>query len=315
MFRSHWNRWFAFVLIACLIVCLRKVPDFIPPTVIINAALSQTSGKGINPIDGAETVEINSGEFMMGSDPDELDQIWRRLNWKIEWIQHTKNEQPAHRVRIDGFRMYRHNITVARYRQYCDKTGRSMPAAPRWGWNDNHPIVNVSWEDAKAYCSWAGGRLPSEAEWEYAARGGKTGIGGRARTVFAWGDEYPKSRVANLAEQSFKKSSYYNPNFHLFADYDDGYPHTSPVGEFPPNGYGLHDMAGNVLQWCEDWFDSEYYRRSPSANPTGPASGQRRVLRGGAFDLPPEMARIARRLSNLPDIHHDEKGFRCILKL
>ncbi|HKB14940.1 MAG TPA: SUMF1/EgtB/PvdO family nonheme iron enzyme, partial [Planctomycetota bacterium] len=146
----------------------------------------------------------------------------------------------------------------------------------------------------------------------YAARGGQTGCGGRPRTVFVWGDSLPVDRVANLADASFKKSPYYNPNYHLFDGYDDGRTHTSPVGAFPPNGLGLHDMAGNVLQWCQDWYAEDYYRNSPGENPRGPRSGQRRVLRGGAYDTTPPITRISRRLSGPPDIRHDEKGFRCV---
>ena len=126
------------------------------------------------------------------------------------------------------------------------------------------------------------------------------------------GNEYPRNKVANLADQSFKQSQYYHPNFRLFGDYDDGFIQTSPVGVFPANGFGLHDMAGNVWQWCADWADEGYYLRSPLVNPHGPSSGQRRVLRGGAFDTTPEITRISRRVSNSPEIRHDEKGFRCV---
>jgi formylglycine-generating enzyme required for sulfatase activity len=282
------------------------------PAAAAEASREQNLGPRTNPRDGAEMVLIPPGEFLMGSDPEEIDRIWKQFNWNGDEKQFTKGEQPAHRVRVDGFWMYRHDVTVAQYRKFCDATGRPMPAPPAWGWTDTHPVVNVSWEDARAYCSWAGGRLPYEAEWEYAARGGQTGLGGRPRTVFVWGDALPRDRVANLADASFKQSRYYNPGFHLFDGYDDGHTYTSPVGVFPPNGFGLHDMAGNVLQWCEDWFGEGYYRDSPRENPRGPSSGQRRVLRGGAYDTTPTITRISRRLSNRPDIRHDEKGFRCV---
>jgi formylglycine-generating enzyme required for sulfatase activity len=300
------------LLIVGMTGCPCDIASTIPLTVAAEAAQNQSSGKRTNPIDGAEMVYIPPGEFIMGTGPEEIDRIWKKLRWPEAWKQYTKSEQPAHRVRLDGFWMYRSNVTVAQYRKFCAATRRSMPAAPVWGWTDTHPIVNVSWEDAKAYCSWARGRLPYEAEWEYAARGGNTGLGGKPRTVFVWGDAYPRSAVANLAEESFKKSRYYNPNFTLFHGYEDGYTHTSPVSAFPPNGFGLLDMAGNVWQWCEDWSDADYYRHSPAVNPHGPSRGQRRVLRGGAFDTTPDMTRIARRISNVPGIRHDEKGFRCV---
>jgi len=284
----------------------------VSPVAVTDAARNQTSSNHINPVDSAEMVYIPPGAFIMGSDAAEIDQVWRRFNWPEEWKLFTKSEQPAHRIRVDGFWMYCNDVTVAQYRKFCEATRRSMAAAPTWGWIDTYPIVNVSWEDAKDYCRWARARLPYEAEWEYAARGGNTGLDGRSRTFFIWGDDYPKSKVANLADASFKKSRYYNPNFHLFDNYDDGYTYASPVGAFPPNGFGLHDMAGNVLQWCEDWSDKDYYSKSPVDNPHGASHGESRVLRGGAFDTIPAITRISRRLGNRPDVRHDEKGFRCI---
>jgi formylglycine-generating enzyme required for sulfatase activity len=249
----------------------------------------------------------------MGSDPEDIDRMWKRFNWNDHEKQFTKSEQPAHRVKIDGFWMYRTLVTVSQYRRYCETTGRSMPAAPSYGWKDANPVVNVSWEDARAYCSWAGGRLPYEAEWEYAARGRSTGID-RPRTTFVWGDTIPTTPVGNLADETFLKGGYYNnPNFHIFTGYTDGYVTASPVMAFPANEFGLYDMAGNVLEWCGDWSAADYYSNSPVSNPHGPATGTNRVLRGGAFDTIPTITRLARRLSNNPDIRNEEKGFRCIL--
>lgn len=269
----------------------------------------------INPTDSAEMVFLPAGEFIMGSDSVEIDNIWKKFNWNNDEKKFTKGEQPGHRVRISGFWMYRTLVTILQYRNFCKATGRTMPDAPVYGWKDDHPIVNVSWQDASDYCSWAGGRLPYEAEWEYAARGGNNGIGNHVRTVFVWGDAMPLSRVANLADETFLKSGYYNnPNFHIFAGYDDGYATVSPVTAFPPNGFGLYDMAGNVLEWCADWFAEDYYRNSPLENPHGPATGNKRMLRGGAFDTTPTITRISRRLSNDPGIRNNEKGFRCVVE-
>lgn len=266
----------------------------------------------MNPIDGAEMVLIPSGEFLMGSDAKEIDDIWEKFDWNDAEKKFTGGEQPSHRVRLDGFWIYRNLVTVAQYRSFCAATKRKMPGEPTYGWTNQNPMVNVTWEDAVEYCKWIGGRLPSEAEWEYAARGGNTGVKGRSRTIFVWGDTLASEPVANLADETFKKSGYYNnPNFHIFSGYKDNYPTVSPVASFPSNGFGLYDMAGNVLEWCADWFAKDYYRNSPIDNPNGPTLGEKRVLRGGAFDTTPTITRIARRLSNLPGVRHDEKGFRC----
>ena len=265
-----------------------------------------------NPVDKAQMVFVPGGSFIMGSDASELDKVWSRFKWPDDWKQHTLSEQPAHEVEVDGFWIYRRNVTVAQYRRFTVASRRAMPPEPEWRWRDDYPVVNVSWEDAKQYCGWAKARLPFEAEWEYAARGGNTGLDGRPRTIFVWGDDYPTSKVANLADISFRKAKVYHANYHIFDKYDDGYTFAAPVGSFTPNGFGLYDMAGNVLQWCEDRYDREYYSKSPRSNPRGSTTGELRVLRGGAYDTIPAITRISRRLGNNPDIHHNEKGFRCV---
>lgn len=142
---------------------------------------------------------------------------------------------------------------------------------------DNHPVVQVCWADAAAYAKWAGRRLPTEAEWEYAARGGLS------QKPYVWGSVFaPGGRqMANTFQGHFPD--------HNTAE--DGYAGTSPVGKFPPNGYGLSDMAGNVWEWCADWYRPDYYTYSPRVNPSGPPSGfdpdepniPKRVQRGGSF--------------------------------
>jgi formylglycine-generating enzyme required for sulfatase activity len=263
-----------------------------------------------NPIDGAEMVYIPEGDFMMGTDKDEIDQIWQKFGWKEEWKQYANDESPKHRVYVDGFWMYKYEVTVAQYRKFCNETERQMPPVePPWGWQDNHPIVFVAWDDAVSYCKWAGVQLPTEAEWEYAARGGNTGLNGKPRYTFVWGDELPKGKggYGNLADESFKKEF---PNLSIFEGYDDGYVHTAPVGSFNPNGFGLYDMNGNVWEWCADWYDENYYQTSPTRNPKGPADGAMRVVRGGSWYGDPIDARAALRGRNDPVGWYVSSGFR-----
>jgi len=313
-------------------------------------AFRQITGKvieQINPQDGAEMVYIPEGEFIMGTDQAEIDRIWQRFGWEKEWKQYFKNESPKHQVYVDGFWMYRYEVTVAQYRKFCQETGRQMPPEPKWGWQDNYPIVNVSYDDAVNYCKWAGVRLPTEAEWEYAARGGNTGpalersegLNEKPRYIFVWGDELPKglpalpasrksSRQAgaaaaqagkggygNFADESIKKkflpSSSGQVGWIIFEGYDDGYVYTAPVGSFNHNGFGLYDMAGNVWEWCTDWYDENYYQNSPSQNPQGHPSSLWRVLRGGSWYDDPYFVRAANRDGVRPHLMDLFWGFRC----
>jgi formylglycine-generating enzyme required for sulfatase activity len=202
------------------------------------------------------------------------------------------DETPRHQVRLTrGFRIDRTEVSVAAYQRYVAETGAEMPEPPRfdpdWGLRD-HPIVNVSWYEAVDYCRWAGGRLPTEAEWEYAARGGRAG------QRFPWGDTIDRDHA----------------NFTKTGGHDE-WPHTSPGGAFSANGFGLHDMAGNVWEWCSDRYQATY-RDAGSVDPTGPTSGDERVIRGGSWSNVGRLLRSSARLQLQPGGWIDYVGFRCV---
>jgi sulfatase modifying factor 1 len=206
----------------------------------------------------------------------------------------TENdEKPVHSVTVDDFSMGKYEITVAQYKAFCKATGRTMPKTPSWGVKDNYPIVNVNFNDATDYCNWLSKvtskkyRLPTEGEWEYAARGGtksKTFLYSGSNTIDELG--WNSSNAGDQAQA---------------------------VGLKKPNELGLYDMSGNVMEWCNDWYNDSYYATSPTKNPQGPKSGSNRVLRGGSWYHSPSFCRVAFRSGNRPSDRYDSRGFRVVL--
>ncbi|MFN8348803.1 MAG: SUMF1/EgtB/PvdO family nonheme iron enzyme [Spirosomataceae bacterium] len=248
------------------------------------------------------------------------------------------DEKPIHRVTVNSFRMATYETTVAEFERFVEATGYQTDAEKGDGsyvWNASvskfetraginwrygaegtiqsnkqHPVIHVSWNDAVAYCEWLTRntgktyRLPTEAEWEYAAGNGST------HHKYSWGNDEPSSKaVGNIADS--KAKSRFNFSWALDT-YDDGYATTSPVGTYAANGYGLHDMSGNVWEWCSDWYDKTYYTNSPGSNPTGAATGPIRVLRGGSWNGDPANSRVANRSTGAPSYRSYFVGFRVV---
>ena len=250
-------------------------------------------------------VLIPAGTFQMGSTTGDVDEV------------------PVHTVELDAFYIDQHEVTNAKYQAFVAATGHPPPRGIGYTavyellkndyepWNDpgfNHPdqpVTTVTWFDTTAYCEWVGKRLPTEAEWEKAVRGGLEG----AR--YPWGDTEPGNTSANFAD-SQTEFEWRSP------DVNDGFLFTAPVGTFPPNSYGLFDMAGNVWEWCADWYSPTYYSdvqgaENPPRNPTGPDTGERRVLRGGTWYRAVHTIRNAERVSDFPNSSLNVVGFRCAM--
>jgi formylglycine-generating enzyme len=257
-------------------------------------------------------------------------------------------ESPVHEVWLDGFAMDATTVTNAQFATFVEETGHLTGAeefglsavfhlawqanpdrrerdvlnraagTPWWlavrgaDWRSpegpgsdvsrrpNHPVVHVDWYDARAYAAWAGKRLPTEAEWEYAARGGLAGASS------PWGDELPpKGRwQCNIWQGTFPTDN----------TEDDGFLTTAPAKSFAPNGHGLYCPAGNVWEWCVDWFSPTYYAQSPDEDPQGPGTGEQRVMRGGSYlchDSYCNRYRVSARSSNTPESTAGNIGFRC----
>ena len=175
-------------------------------------------------------------------------------------------------------------------------------AGSNWQEIPEHPVVQVSWNDAQAYCAWAGRALPTEAQWEYAARGGLQS------KRYPWGNEL-------LGPEGEHLCNIWQGEFPVRNTLEDGFLGTAPVRSFPPNGYGLHEMSGNVWEWCADWLLPKYYRNSPETDPAGPSIGRGRVMRGGSFlchDSYCNRYRVAARTSNSADSASSNTGFRTV---
>lgn len=237
----------------------------------------------LRPADGMTMVYVPGGTFAMGSEDGFAD------------------EQPVHDVTLDGFWIDRTEVTNGQYEE-CVTDG----ACNRSGYADDpvfngkdYPVVGVSWYDAKAYCEWAGGRLPTEAEWEYAARGPES-------FDFPWGNTFAGENL-NFCDTNCEIEDSRDETA------DDGYARTAPVGTYPAgeSWVGAQDMAGNVWEWVNDWYDADYYRNSPERNPHGPSSGEVKVLRGGSWSSVGQYVRSANRNDLDPTNSYINLGFRC----
>jgi serine/threonine-protein kinase len=235
------------------------------------------------------------------------------------WLQMGAEDgyeaEKVHTVYVDSFYLDEHEVTNAEFLKFVEATKYVTeaeknvdPSAPSVTWKTfaafatperlEHPVVGVSWNDAKAYAEWAGKRLPTEAEWEYAARGGTTG-------KFPWGDAEPTGK-ANVGKKREESGA-------LAAATPDAVvmPPTTQVKSFEPNGYGLYDMIGNVWEWCADWYDQQYYGVSPERNPPGPATGTSRVQRGASCFTDSRQVRVSMRIGVRPEDVQLDIGFRC----
>lgn len=255
---------------------------------------------------GIEFVLVPGGEFMMGS------------------AAGSRNEQPVHLKRIADFWFGRTEVTVGQFRRFAEATGYRTDAeragdcfairsdggwvpiegrtwkAPGFEQTDDHPAVCVSWNDATEFVRWAGLRLPSEAEWEYAAGNGPR------RTAYGWGNggEGGVPPAGNVADLALGRKY---PNLEIYAGYEDGFVFTAPVCRFPPNDFGLCDMTGNVWEFVEDWLTSTY-DADPISFPR-----EYRADRGGGWDSAPEVSRVTNRGGLAPQNRSDAVGFRVAL--
>jgi formylglycine-generating enzyme required for sulfatase activity len=283
--------------------------------------------------DGREQVALGGGTFLMGTD--------------YPYGFPADGEGPVRRVSISGFEIDTYPVTNSDFDAFVKTTGYrteaelfgwsfvfwmhlpadrldelvedTVAAAPWWckvqgaWWREpegpgssidargDYPVVHVSWNDAAAYAAWAGKALPTEAEWEYAARGGLE------QKLYPWGDE--------LTPEGRHRCNIWQGQFPRVDSAEDGWAGACPVGSFPPNGYGLYSMTGNVWEWCADWFTNKFAAIPEVRDPTGPVQGEAKVMKGGSFLCHASYCnryRVAARTSNTPDSSTSNIGFRCV---
>ncbi len=241
--------------------------------------------------DGMIMVFVPAGAFTMGSPAGEG----------------GDDEVPQHKVTLEGYWIDRTEVTNSQYQVFVTATGHEEPTTCDWGeptYGDevysNHPVVCVSWEDARQYCEWAGARLPTEAEWEKAARG-------TDRRTYPWGSSF-NGNLTNYCDANCEGSQ-------KDTAVNDGYARTAPVGSYPlgVSPYGAFDMAGNVWEWVSDWYKFYYYLSSPELNPQGPDSGQFKILRGGSWYGFYTNERVTFRATITLDNRNSVTGFRCVV--
>lgn len=252
-------------------------------------AAAQSLQVAIAPLKGkdrAPMVEISAGSFPMGVPPGDRDG--------------GRDEYPRHEVFLDPFLIDQFEVTNGRYIEFVKSTGHRAPQNPinptRNLWQGDtiteslaeRPVINVDWFDANAYCQWAGKRLPTEAEWEKAAKG-------TSDRRFPWGNVEPTTKHLNYNQRWIGEKT------------------LMPVGSYEAgkSPYGVYDVVGNVWEWVNDWYDARYYEKSPSKNPTGPQEGTKKVIRGAGWQNETPTVRIFTRVDSDPTMRNESTGFRC----
>ena len=307
-------------------VTLTKTPSPLPSIPAVTNTNYPTSSPPpslgsawIRHSDGMVMEFVPMGEFEMGSETG------------------NSNELPIHPVSLDAFWIDRTEVTNAMFQTFVNAMGYITDAeksvasivAENWSvsngltaganWNsprgpsssitgmENHPVVHVSWMDARTYCSWAGARLPTEAEWEKAARGPENNL-------YPWGDQPPAGNLLNFLDSSAAEINLV-PNLYPDMLVNDGYIFTAPVGSFPEGAswVGAQDLAGNVWEWVNDYYSEDYYQSSPQNNPLGPSAGEQRIARGGGWLSDASRVRVSFRSGVDPSATTDSRGFRCAL--
>ncbi len=278
-------------------------------------------------------IHLPGGEFLMGTDypngfPADGEGPVRRIFLDAFLMDRTPvtNEAFARFIDSTGYRTeaerFGWSFVFERDLPECLRASEAVPGVEWWKRIDgacwkhpecpdsslsgrsDHPVVQVSWNDAAAYAAWAGKRLPTEAEWEYAARGGLE------QKLYSWGDE--------LMPGGEHRCNIWQGSFPLQNTAEDGFAGLCPVHAFPANGFGFFSMTGNTWEWCADWFDAEYHVDATRMNPVGPPAGTTRVLKGGSYLCHQSYCnryRVAARSSNTPDSGTSNMGFRCVLDL
>jgi formylglycine-generating enzyme len=251
-------------------------------------AKNGTGSETVRGKDGAPMILIPAGPFLMGSNDG------------------LPNERPEHTVTLPAYYIDQFEVTAGRYQKFIESANRNIPPT----WDDEAaqamgdlPAVGMSWNDAAAYCKWAGKRLPTEAEWEKAARGTD-------------GRRYPLGHMQPFVDIANYNRGMWVSEAVTLVPVNSGLEGMSVRHGLKEGGkspYGLFHMAGNAAEWVADWYDREFYQKSPAANPTGPASGEKRVIRGGSWADLPNALRVTARFSAEPDYEDRTIGFRCAM--
>lgn len=237
-------------------------------------------------MDGAQMIVVPAGLFPMGVPDGDRDG--------------GRDEYPRHQVFVDTFAIDKYEVTNGLYVAFVKSTGHRVPQNPKnptrnlWQGDSitdslvDRPVINVDWFDAEAYCAWAGKRLPTEAEWEKAAKG-------TSDRRFPWGNVEPTAKHLNYNQRWIGEKT------------------LMPVGSYEAgkSPFGVYDMAGNVWEWVNDWYDAQYYEKSPEKNPQGPAAGLKKVIRGAGWQNETPTVRIFTRVESDPMMRNESTGFRC----